>query len=294
MISLFSPIYFLAKIKNMGTVAHCICCLSWKTKHQISVPTQHVAVQSARDKAHNSRIRPAASSTGNFHGDGNNEEISGMFKRREAVVSGLSLLSTAVLGFPGDGLAVVKQGLLAGRIPGLSEPDEQGWRTYQRPDDKSGGHGVGWSPIIPYLFSVPEGWEEVPVSIADLGGTEIDLRFSNPKQGRVFVIVAPVLRFADDLGDNATIDRIGTPEKVINAFGPEVIGENVEGKVLSSEVAEHEGRQYYQFELEPPHVLITATAAGNRLYLFSVTANGLQWKKHYKELKKIADSFRVV
>lgn len=61
---------------------------------------------------------------------------------------------------------------------------------------------------------------------------------------------------------------------MINAFGPEVIGENVEGKVLSSEVTENSGRKYYHFELEPPHVLITATAAGNRLYLFSVTGNG--------------------
>ncbi|KAL9144615.1 hypothetical protein ABFS82_14G307700 [Erythranthe guttata] len=172
--------------------------------------------------------------------------------------------------------------------------NKTGWRTYQRPDDKSGGHGVGWSPIIPYAFSVPQNWEEVPVSIADLGGTEIDLRFANPKQGRVSVIVAPVLRFSDNLGDNTTIEQIGTPEKVISAFGPEVIGQNVEGKVLSSNVAEHSGRKYYQFELEPPHVLITATAAGNRLYLFSVTGNGLQWKKHYKDLKRISDSFRVV
>lgn len=38
---------------------------------------------------------------------------------------------------------------------------------------------------------------QVPVSIADLGGTEIDLRFASSKEGRIFVIVAPVLRFAD-------------------------------------------------------------------------------------------------
>lgn len=43
------------------------------------------------------------------------------------LVSGASLISSSILGFPGDGFAVVKQGLLAGRIPGLSEPDEQGW-----------------------------------------------------------------------------------------------------------------------------------------------------------------------
>lgn len=234
-----------------------------------------------------SRVKAVACSTGS-------DSVDGVMKRRSVLVSGASLISSAVLGFPADGLAVVKQGLLAGRVPGLSEPDEQGWRTYRRPDDKSGGHGVGWSPIIPYLFSVPQEWDEVPVSIADLGGTEIDLRFASPKEGRLFVIVAPVLRFADDLGDDATIEKIGPPEKVINAFGPEVIGENVEGKVLSMDVEELCGRKYYRYELEPPHVLITATAAGNRLYLFSVTGNGLQWKRHYTDLKKIADSFRVV
>ncbi|KQJ91945.1 psbP domain-containing protein 4, chloroplastic [Brachypodium distachyon] len=213
--------------------------------------------------------------------------------RRHALASTAAACGVSVLGFAGDGLAVVKQGLLAGRIPGLSEPDENGWRTYRRPDEKSGGHGVGWSPIIPYSFKVPGGWEETPVSIADLGGTEIDLRFGNPKEGRLSVIVAPTARFADNL-DDATIEKIGSPAKVINAFGPEVIGENVEGKVLSTATSEYSGRTYYQFELEPPHIFITATAAGNRLYLFSVTANGLQWKRHYKDLKQIAESFRVV
>uniref|UniRef100_A0A0F7GXI1 Photosystem II reaction center PsbP family protein n=1 Tax=Apostasia odorata TaxID=280455 RepID=A0A0F7GXI1_9ASPA len=228
-----------------------------------------------------------------FRGNGaDGENTAGSAGRRTAMVSGLCFVSGMIMGFAGDGLAV-KQGILAGRIPGLSEPDEKGWRTYRRPDDKSGGHGVGWSPIIPYLFKVPEGWEEVPVSIADLGGTEIDLRFANSQEGRLFVIVAPVLRFTD-LGGDATIEKIGSPEKVISAFGPEVIGENIEGKVLKTKVEEYSGRTYYQFELEPPHAIVTATAAGNRLYLFSIIASGLQWKRHYKNLKQIADSFRIV
>ncbi|RHN50471.1 putative photosystem II [Medicago truncatula] len=58
-------------------------------------------------------------------------------------------------------------------------------------------------------------------------------------------MISPVLRFSDIIGDDATIEKIGPPDKVISAFGPEMIGENVEGKVLSSNVAEHEGRAYY-------------------------------------------------
>ena len=76
------------------------------------------------------------------------------------------------------------------------------------------------------------------------------------------------------LGDNATIEAIGSPEIVIDAFGPEIIGQNVEGKVKDTDVKEYGGRKYYQFELDGPHVLISATAAGNRLYLMSVSANG--------------------
>ncbi|XVE55211.1 hypothetical protein DITRI_Ditri03aG0141400 [Diplodiscus trichospermus] len=270
----------------MGTTLFCGCSsFLWKYHRQIALSSSENGI---------SKASAVPGSRGNGLVDKGKEESWRILGRRSVLVSGISVASSAVLGFPGEGLAVVKQGLLAGRIPGLSEPDEQGWRTYRRPDDKSGGHGVGWSPIIPYAFSVPEDWEEVPVSIADLGGTEIDLRFASSKEGRLFVIVAPVLRFADNLGQNATIEKIGPPEKVINAFGPEVIGENVEGKVLSINTAEHDGRMYYQYELEPPHALITATAAGNRLYLFGVTGSGLQWKRHYKDLKKIAESFRVV
>lgn len=32
---------------------------------------------------------------------------------------------------------------------------------------------MGWSEVPRYSFKVPEGWQETPVSIADLGGTEV-------------------------------------------------------------------------------------------------------------------------
>lgn len=192
----------------------------------------------------------------------------------------------------GTASAVVPTTAVAGRIPGLSEPDERGWRTYKRPAGKSGGHGVGWSELIPYSFKVPEGWEEVPTSIADLGGTEIDLRFNSSAQGKLSVIVAPVLRFSDKLGNDARIEKVGTPERVINAFGPEVLGQSVEGKVLDMQEVEKDGLKYYNFEVDP-HYLLTTTASGNRLYILALAANGRQWKKFEPQLREILNSFRV-
>lgn len=102
-----------------------------------------------------------------------------------AAAAAASTLPLPLLSFPHRAEAI--QGLTAGRIPGLSaQPDAStGLYTYVRPEGKSGGHGVGWSEIPRYGFKVPGGWDETPVSIADLGGTEIDLRFGNPEQGQV-------------------------------------------------------------------------------------------------------------
>ncbi|KAK6246343.1 hypothetical protein SCA6_009433 [Theobroma cacao] len=317
----------------MGTTLFTGCSsFSWKCRQQVA-PSCSLAQSSPENGV--SSVKAVPGSRGIALADKEKEESWEILSRRRSIlVSGISLASSSVLGFPGEGLAVVKQGLLAGRIPGLSEPDDQANDVLRQ----VGGHTAGQmtspegmeldgvlSSLMPFqylkngkrsyhplclficshfnftlllgassirLFYIS--LKQVPVSIADLGGTEIDLRFASSKEGRLFVIVAPVLRFADNLGDNATIEKIGPPEIVINAFGPEVIGENVEGKVLSINTAEHDGRMYYQYELEPPHALITATAAGNRLYLFSVTGSGLQWKRHYKDLRRIAESFRVV
>lgn len=54
-----------------------------------------------------------------------------------------------------------------------TELDNEGFFVYERPQDKSGGHGVGWTEIPRYSFRIPPGWEEMPVSIADPGGAEV-------------------------------------------------------------------------------------------------------------------------
>ncbi|KAL9258576.1 PsbP domain-containing protein [Drosera capensis] len=55
------------------------------------------------------------------------DKLSGLpLCRRSLVLSGIPLVSSLVgLEFPPKGAAVVKQSLLAGRVPGLSEPDEE-------------------------------------------------------------------------------------------------------------------------------------------------------------------------
>jgi len=82
-------------------------------------------------------------------------------------------------------------------VPGLAPVNADGIRRYTRPEGKSGGHGVGWSEIQTYKFDVYEGWEEIPVSIADPGGSEIDVRFNSDDEGGVKIVLAPVLRFAN-------------------------------------------------------------------------------------------------
>ncbi|GFH32668.1 PsbP domain-containing protein, partial [Haematococcus lacustris] len=105
----------------------------------------------------------------------------------------------------------------------------------------------------------------------------IDLRYSSREQGEVTVVVAPVMRFAD-IGFNAkvTIEQLGTPEKIIKGFAPELFGKPVEDEdILETEVTEKDGLSYYQWAVKPFR-LVTATATGNRMFILSVAASSRQ------------------
>ena len=237
-----------------------------------------------------------ATRTGASHSDLRDVERYDAVDRRSVIISGLALSlsvgSQASLSTP---TAEAVQGLTAGRIPGLTGPDADGFMRYTRPEGKSGGHGVGWSEIPRYTFQVPEGWEEKPVSIADLGGTEIDLRFENPEQGNLLVVVAPVLRFMD-VGYNAdvTIESIGKPENIIAGFAPELYGKPLDADdVMETEVVQEGGLTYYEWYVKPHH-LVSATAEGNRLFILSTTSNSRQWRRGASDLRKVQKSFRVL
>ena len=152
---------------------------------------------------------------------------------------------------------------------------------------------MGWSEIPRYSFRVPAGWEETPVSIADLGGTEIDLRYGGD-QGSLEVVVAPVLRFVD-VGYNANvrIQELGPPDRIIAGFAPELFGFPLgEDDVLSTQTVVKDGVPYYQWELKPHH-LVAATAVGNRLFILATTSNSRQWRKGEGQMRAVQESFRV-
>jgi len=140
---------------------------------------------------------------------------------------------------------------------------------------------------------VPETWKEIPVSIADLGGTEIDLRYSSKEMGELAIIVAPVMRFAD-IGFNANvrIEDLGTPKKIIQGFGPELYGKPVDDEDIFELTTDKQNLTYY-YSHTRPHNLTTATAYRNRMFIMSIRANSRQWKKFEPELRAIQKSFSV-
>lgn len=78
---------------------------------------------------------------------------------------------------------------------------------------------------------------------------QIDLRYGNPKQGELSVVVAPVLRFLD-IGFNANIkiEDVGPPDKLINGFAPELFGGPLNDEdVLSTATVIKDGRSYYEW-----------------------------------------------
>eukprot|EP00240_Pyramimonas_obovata_P016168 CAMPEP_0118935140 /NCGR_PEP_ID=MMETSP1169-20130426/14969_1 /TAXON_ID=36882 /ORGANISM="Pyramimonas obovata, Strain CCMP722" /LENGTH=272 /DNA_ID=CAMNT_0006878127 /DNA_START=42 /DNA_END=860 /DNA_ORIENTATION=- len=182
--------------------------------------------------------------------------------------------------------------------PGLSPPVD-GISVYTRPAQKSGNHGIGWGAIDPFSFSVPAGWDEVGGFAGEgYGGQEVDLRFESKSGGRLEVVIAPIRRFIDPVPDNCTIKDIGSPMKVIKAFGPEITGGqpvDEEDILDSSIVTGPKGRPYYSYDLKG-RVLVSATVLGDRAYLITCKATAAQWRKAgvKEDLYKIRDSFNVL
>ncbi|XP_078444926.1 thylakoid lumenal protein (Mog1/PsbP/DUF1795-like photosystem II reaction center PsbP family protein) [Wolffia australiana] len=160
--------------------------------------------------------------------------------------------------------------------------------------------------VQPYQFILPPSWKQLRVANILSGNycqpkcaePWVEVKFEDEKQGKVQVVASPLVRLTNK--PNATIEEIGTPEKIISSLGAFVTGNTFDSEELLSTSVEKKGDlTYYIYELETPyaltgaHNLAKATVKGNTLVLFVVSATEKQWPSSQKTLRAILDSFHL-
>jgi hypothetical protein len=158
--------------------------------------------------------------------------------------------------------------------------------------------------VKPYKFILPPAWK--PVRVANiLSGNYcqpkcaepwVEVKFENAKEGTVQVVVSPMVRLTNKA--NSSIEEIGPPEKIISALGPFVTGNSFDpDEVLETSVEKKGDLTYYNYQLETPfaltgaHNLAAATASGNVVLLFVVSASDKQWASSQDLLRTVLESF---
>ncbi|CAN8308389.1 unnamed protein product [Cochlearia groenlandica] len=112
----------------------------------------------------------------------------------------------------------------------------------------------------------------------------IEVKFENEKQGKVQVVASPLIRLTNK--PNATIEDIGDPERVIASLGAFVTGNSYDSDELLKTSIEKIGDQ--------SNVCVAqATAKGNTVVLFVVSASEKQWQSSQKTLQAILDSSQL-
>ncbi|PKA67087.1 PsbP domain-containing protein 6, chloroplastic [Apostasia shenzhenica] len=152
--------------------------------------------------------------------------------------------------------------------------------------------------VQPYEFILPPSWKQTRVANILSGNycqpkcaePWVEVKFEDEQQGKIQVVASPLIRLTNK--PNATIEDIGSPEKVIASLGPFVTGNSFDSdELLETSVEKHGNQTYYSFVLETPyaltgsHNLAKATAKGNTVVLFVASANDKQWPSSEKILK---------
>uniref|UniRef100_A0A0F7GYC6 Photosystem II reaction center PsbP family protein n=1 Tax=Melianthus villosus TaxID=377280 RepID=A0A0F7GYC6_9ROSI len=160
--------------------------------------------------------------------------------------------------------------------------------------------------VMPYQFIIPPTWKQTRVANILSGNycqpkcaePWIEVKFEDDKQGKIQVVASPLIRLTNK--PNATIEEIGTPEKLIASLGPFVTGNTLDPDELVETSIEKRGDQtYYKYVLETPfaltgaHNLAKATSKGNTVILFVASASDKQWQASRKTLEAMIDSFQV-
>ena len=101
----------------------------------------------------------------------------------------------------------------------------------------------------PYKFILPPTWKQLRVANILSGNycqpkcaePWVEVKFEDEKQGKIQVVASPLIRLTNK--PNATIEDIGSPEKVIASLGPFVTGNTFDPDELLETSVEKRGDQ---------------------------------------------------
>ena len=99
----------------------------------------------------------------------------------------------------------------------------------------------------PYEFLLPPTWKQLRVANILSGNycqpkcaePWVEVKFEDDKQGKVQVVAAPLIRLTNR--PNATIEDIGSPEKLMASLGPFVTGNTLEPEEIIKTTVEKIG-----------------------------------------------------
>ncbi|XVE60945.1 hypothetical protein DITRI_Ditri06bG0001600 [Diplodiscus trichospermus] len=220
--------------------------------------------------------------------------------RREIFIKGLAMLPLVALG--GAPISEAREVDVGSYLP--PSPIDPSFVVFKASPKDTPALRAG--NVQPYQFLIPPSWKQSRVANILSGNycqpkcaePWVEVKFEDEKQGKVQVVASPLIRLTNK--PNATIEEIGSPEKVIASLGPFVTGNSYDPEELLETSVEKRGDQtYYKYVLETPfaltgsHNLAKATAKGSTVVLFVASANDKQWSTSKKTLQAMLDSFQV-
>ncbi|CAA7407951.1 unnamed protein product [Spirodela intermedia] len=142
-----------------------------------------------------------------------------------------------------------------------------------------------------YIYEVPDGWKERPVSKVEKGTNGTDSEFYNPKKKSEKVYLTFLSGFkslapVDAVLNNLALSDVDLQDLISSA-----------DSVRSEERRNETGQVYYVYEIDGAggaHSLISVTCARNKLYAHFVNAPKPEWDRDEPMLRHIHESFTTV
>ncbi|XVF07065.1 hypothetical protein REPUB_Repub06bG0105000 [Reevesia pubescens] len=167
----------------------------------------------------------------------------GIRLRREIFIKGLAMLPLVVLG--GAPISEAREVEVGSYLP-LSPTDPSFVVFKASPKDTP---ALRAGNVQPYQFLIPPTWKQSRVANILSGNycqpkcaePWVEVKFEDEKQGKVQVVASPLIRLTNK--PNASIEEIGSPEKVIASLGPFVTGNSYDPDELLDTSVEKRGEQ---------------------------------------------------